>query len=69
MGETKINKSGYKCGYLDDNQVGEIGCRHLSKAIWGDLEVIELGIYSLTQAGIEFLTKAASSSAISIGRN
>ena len=57
------------CGYLGDNQVGEIGCRHISKATWGGLEVVDLGNYSLTQVGIEFLIKAASSSAISIGCN
>ena len=29
--------------------MGEKGCRHLSKAAWGELEVIELGDYISTQ--------------------
>ena len=49
MGEAKINRAGYICGYVDGNEVGEKGCRHLSKAAWGELEEINLGHCSLTQ--------------------
>ena len=30
----------YICGYVDRNEVGEKGCRHLSKAALGELEEI-----------------------------
>ena len=44
MGETLNNRAGYICGYVDGNEVGEKGCRHLSKAAWGELEVNNLGL-------------------------
>ena len=47
------------CGYVDTNKVGEKGCRHLSKAAWGELEEIYLGDCSLTQGKIKSGTGAA----------
>ena len=35
MGEAQKNRAGYICGYVGGNEVGEKGCRHLSKATWG----------------------------------
>ena len=40
--EAQKNIPGYMCGYVEGNEVGEKGCRHLSKAAWGELEVIHL---------------------------
>ena len=52
MGEAQLNRVGYICGSVDENEVGEKGCRHLSKATaWGELEVISLGHCSFTQGG------------------
>ena len=51
--EAQRNKAGYICGYVEGNEVGEKGCRHLSKAAWGELEVISLGHCSLTQVKVK----------------
>ena len=51
MGEAQENNPEYTCGYVDSNEVGEKGCRHLSKAVWGELEVIYLCNCSVTQLG------------------
>ena len=63
MGEAQTNMAGYICGYVDNNEVGEKGCRHLSKAAWGELEVISLSICFLTQLGTTSGTGAAGTSA------
>ena len=47
--EAQKNISVYICGYLGGNEVGEKGCRYLSKAAWGQLERIYLGLSSLIQ--------------------
>ena len=39
----------YVGGYVDRNEVGEKGCRHLSKAAWRELEEIWICHCSLTQ--------------------
>ena len=49
MGEAQKNRVEYVYGYVDINEVGEKGCRHLSKAAWGKLEVIWLCYCSFTQ--------------------
>ena len=49
----------YICGYIGGNKVGEKGCRHLSKAAWGELEVIVLGHCYLTQGKIKSGIRAA----------
>ena len=46
-----------------DNEVGEKGCRHLSKAGWGKLEEIYIGHCSLTQTIIKLGIGAAGTSA------
>ena len=61
--EAQNNISGYICGYVENNEVGEKGCRHLSKAAWGELEVIILRHCSLTQTGTKSGTGAAGTSA------
>ena len=60
--------AGYICGYVGDNEVGEKGCRHLSKATWGELEVIYLCHYSITQGKTKLGTGAAGTSAGEAGR-
>ena len=42
MGEAQKNTSGYISGYVEGNSIGEKGCRRLSKAAWGELELIRL---------------------------
>ena len=61
--EAQRNRPGYICGYVGGNQVGEKGCRHLSKATWGELEHISLGSCSLTQGETKSGTEAAGTSA------
>ena len=61
--EAQINRAAYICGYVVDNEVGEKGCRHLSKSAWGELEVIGLGNCSLTQGITKSGTGAAGTSA------
>ena len=48
--------------------MGEKGCRHLSKAAWGELEEINLGNCSLTQGETKSGTGAAGTSAGEAGR-
>ena len=60
--EAQENMAVYICGYVDSNEVGEKGCRHLSKA-WGELEFIDLSICSLIQGGAKSGTGAAGTSA------
>ena len=60
--------AGYRCGFVGGNEVGEKGCRHLSKAAWGELEEIYLGNCSLTQMIIKSGIGAASTSAGEAGR-
>ena len=48
--------------------MGEKGCRHLSKAAWGDLEEIGLGHCSLTQDITKSGIGAAGTSAGKAGR-
>ena len=55
-------------GRGDSNEVGEKGCRHLSKAAWGELEVIDLCNCTLTQLGTKSETGAAGISAGEAGR-
>ena len=57
------NKAWYICGYVVGNEVGEKGCRHLSKAAWGELELIGLCNCSLTQMETKSGTGAAGTSA------
>ena len=66
--EAQRNIPGYICGYVGENEVGEKGCRHLSKAAWGQLEVIGLGNCSLTQRITKSGTGAAGTSAGEAGR-
>ena len=47
--------------------MGEKGCRHLSKAAWGNLEEIWLGQYSLTKTKTKSGTEAAGTSAKETG--
>ena len=68
MGAAQKNIAGYICGYVGFNEVGEKGCRHLSKAAWGELEVIYLCTCSLTQTGTKSGTGAAGISAGEAGR-
>ena len=49
MGEAQSIRAGYIDGYVGDNKVGEKGCKHLSKVVWGELEEIRLGHCFLTQ--------------------
>ena len=60
--------AGYICGYVGYNEVGKKGCRHLSKAAWGELEVIGLGIYSLTQTITKSGKGAAGTSTAETGK-
>ena len=68
MGETQRNSDGYICGYVDSNEVGEKGCRHLSKAAWGKLEDISLCNWLLTQGKTKSATEAADTSPGEAGR-
>ena len=68
MEAAQTNMAAFFCGYVDSNEVGEKGCRHLSKAAWGELEVISLGNCSLTQGGTKSGTGAAGTSAGEAGR-
>ena len=61
--EAQENIPGYICGYVGGNEVGEKGCRHLSKAAWGELEAISLCNCSLTQGITKSGTGAAGTSA------
>ena len=61
--EAQKNIAGYICGYVGYNEVGEKGCRHLSKAVWGELEEIWLSHCSLTQVKTKLGTGAVSTSA------
>ena len=63
MGEAQRIKAVYICGYVGGNEVSEKGYRHLSKAAWGQLEVIDLGNCSLTQTETKSGIGAASTSA------
>ena len=65
--EAQRNIAGYICGYVVGNKVGEKGCRHLSKAEWGELEEIGLGPCSLTQLQIKSVTRVAGTSAGEVG--
>ena len=66
--DAQNNIPGYICGYVDSNQMGEKGCRHLSKAVWGELEVINLGNRSLTQGETKSWTGAIGTSAGEAGK-
>ena len=66
--EAQKNMAGYICGYIGGNKVDKKGCRHLSKAAWGQLEVISLSYCSLTQAETKSETGAAGTSAGETGR-
>ena len=66
--EAQENMAVYICGYVEGNEVGEKGCRHLSKAAWGELEEIGLSICSLTQTETKSGTGAAGTSAGEAGR-
>ena len=69
LGEAQEISAGYICGYVVGKEVGEKGCRHLSKAAWGELEVIGLCHCSLTQGGTKSGTGAAGTSAGEAGRD
>ena len=60
--EAENNCAGYICGYVGGNEVGEKGCRHLSKAAW-ELEEIDLSNCFLTQTETKLGTGAAGTSA------
>ena len=62
MGEAQSNSTGYICGYVASNEVGGKGCRHLSKAVWGQLEEISLSHSCLTQGITKSGTGAAGTS-------
>ena len=64
----QTNMAEYICGYVDRNEVGEKGCRHLSKAAWGELEEIYLCNCSLTQRKTKSGTGAVGTSAGEAGR-
>ena len=66
--EAQRNRSGYICGYVVGNEVGEKGCRHLSKAAWGKLEEIHICSCSLTQGRTKSGTGAAGTSAGDAGK-
>ena len=66
--EAQTNMAEYICGYVGKNEMGEKGCRHLSKAAWGELEVISLCNCSLTQGETKSGTGAAGTSAGEAGR-
>ena len=68
MGKAQKNMAGYICGYVVGNEVGEKGCRHLSKATWEELEVIYIRNCSLIQAETKSGTGAAGTSAGEAGR-
>ena len=68
MGAALRNRAGYIGEYVGDNEVGEKGCRHLSKAAWGDLEEIVLGHCSLTKTLTKSGTGAVSTSSGEAGR-
>ena len=68
MGAAQINIPEYICGYVVENEVGEKGCRHLSKAAWGELEETSLCNCSLTQLETKLGTGAAGTSAGETGR-
>ena len=60
--------AGYMCGNVGGNEVGEEGCRYLSKAAWGELEQISLGYYSLTQRETKSGTGAGGTSVGEVGK-
>ena len=63
MGAAQSDSDRYIYGYVGGNEVGEKGCRHLSKATWGELEQIRIGNCSLTQDQTKLGTGAAGTSA------
>ena len=67
--EAQRIKAVYIFGYVGGNEVGEKGCRHLSKAAWGELEEIWLCDCSLIQTGTKSGTGAAGISAGEAGRD
>ena len=58
----------YICGKAGNNEVGEKGCRHLSKAAWGELEEIILRNCSLTKTETKSGIGAAGTSTGEAGR-
>ena len=68
MGEAQINRAGYICGYVEENEIGEKGCRYLSKAAWGELEVIWICNCSLAQGITKSRTGAAGRSVGEAGK-
>ena len=62
MGVAQKNIPEYICGYVGENEVSEKGCRHLSKAAWGELEDFSLSHCSLTQTKTKSGTGAAGTS-------
>ena len=67
MGEAQRYMVGYISGYVGDNKIYEKGCRHLSKAAWGELERIHLCHCSLTQGRIKLGRGVAGTSAEEAG--
>ena len=63
LGEAQNNWARYICGYVGGNEVGEKGCRHLSKAAWRKLEGIYLCNRSSTKGKTKSGTGVASTSA------
>ena len=46
--EPSKNVGAYSLFEVEKNKIGEKGCRHFSKAIWRELEVIQLSSLPLT---------------------
>ena len=67
MDKAQENMAEYICGYVDNNEVGEKGCRHLSKVAWGEPKVIWLSYCSLTQATTKLVIRAAGTSLLEAG--
>ena len=44
--------------YIGENEIGEKGCRYLSKAEWKEMEEINLSICYLTQMKIKLAIRA-----------
>ena len=63
MGEAQIYWAWYICEYVVENEIGEKGCRHFSKAVWGELKWIYQGHCSITQGGTKSGTGDAGISA------
>ena len=67
-GEHQKNRIVYCSVFVEVNQIGEKGCRHISKETWRELEGVVLRNDSLTQTEITSVTEVVGLSTGETGR-